>query len=201
MKKFVPLATLFAAVMAAADPSYSNPPYPALNAYPSVAPAYPVPIPPYPVPVPSYPIPAYPAPVPVRSKPAYEQPAYSEPAEENHPPMPFNFAYEVKDDASYQDFSHKEVSDGKVVTGSYHVALPDGRTQIVTYKADENGYVADVKYEGEAKYDEYKPAPAYPKPAYPAEPAYPKSTYPAPSYPAPAYSAPAYPAQSYSMPA
>ena len=83
--------------------------------------------------------------------------------------MPFNFAWAVKDEPSYNDYSHAANSDGKVVTGSYRVVLPDGRTQIVTYKADENGYVADVKYEGEAKYPE-------PKPAY-------KSAYPAPAYP------------------
>lgn len=117
--------------------------------------------------------------------------------------MPFDFSYEVKDDATYQDYSHKESSDGKVVTGSYRVVLPDGRTQIVSYKADENGYVADVKYEGEAKYAEYKPSatPAYPKPV---DPAYPKQVEPAysqPAYPAPAYPAPAYPAPAYSKPA
>ena len=71
------------------------------------------------------------------------------------------------------------------MTGKYQVVLPDTRTQIVTYKADDYGYVADVQYQGEAKYD-YKPAykaayPAYP--AYSSYPAYPKA-YPAPAYPA-----------------
>ena len=81
--------------------------------------------------------------------------------------MPYKFAWGVKDAASYNDYSHQQESDGKVTTGSYRVLLPDGRTQIVTYKADENGYVADVKYEGEAKYVEYKPTykPAYTKAA------------------------------------
>ncbi len=70
--------------------------------------------------------------------------------------MPHSFAWEVKDEPSKNDYSHQQESDGKVTTGSYRVALPDGRTQIVTYTADQNGYVAKVKYEGEAQY----PAPS-----------------------------------------
>ncbi|XP_037775730.1 cuticle protein 19-like [Penaeus monodon] len=73
------------------------------------------------------------------------------------PGMPYDFAYAVKDDYSGNDFGHNENSDGNVVTGEYYVLLPDGRRQIVTYTADHNtGYVADVRYEGEATY----PAPA-----------------------------------------
>jgi len=80
--------------------------------------------------------------------------------------MPYDFAYAVKDEPSYNHFGHQETSDGKTVIGSYRVVLPDSRTQIVNYKIDAySGFVADVKYEGEAKFPEYKPA--Y-KPAYPA---------------------------------
>ena len=46
------------------------------------------------------------------------------------------------------------------------VALPDGRIQIVTYHADENGYVADVKYEGEV----VPYAPSHPAPYGPVHP-------------------------------
>ena len=117
-------------------------------------------------------------------------------------PQPYDFSWAVKD--YYNDYSHSESNDGKVTTGSYRVVLPDGRTQIVTYKADSYGYVADVKYTGEAKYPEYvannykattysapayRPtAPTYSAPAYkPTAP----STYTAPTYsaPAPAYTA------------
>ena len=87
--------------------------------------------------------------------------------------MPYSFNWAVKDEATKNDYNHEEKSDGKVVSGSYRVALPDGRTQIVTYKADSNGYVADVKYEGVAKFPEpskpsgnNKPAAAGSKPAY-----------------------------------
>ncbi len=91
-------------------------------------------------------------------------------------PQPYSFAWDVKDAESYNDFVHSEKSDGKVISGSYRIALPDGRTQIVTYRADENGNVADVKYEGVAQYPEYT-----------------ETKYNAASYAAPAYKAPAYP--------
>lgn len=97
----------------------------------------------------------------------------------------------MKDEPTYTDFKHEANSDGKTVTGEYSVLLPDGRNQIVTYTADENGYNAKVNYVGEAKPQPaqsanagvYKSAPSYPSSA----PSYPSS---APSYPssAPSYS-------------
>ena len=90
--------------------------------------------------------------------------------------MPYDFAYTIKDEPTYNDFGRQESSDGKVVKGSYRVALPDGRTQIVTYTADEYGYRADVKYEGEVKQVEYKTK------SYPVPVAYPKDVYSEPLY-------------------
>ncbi|XP_046455597.1 cuticle protein 7-like isoform X3 [Daphnia pulex] len=114
--------------------------------------------------------------------PKYEAPKYEAKYEEvTYAPQPYSFGYDVQDKESYNDFEHNEKSDYNVVTGSYRVALPDGRTQIVTYKADAYGYTADVKYEGEAKYPEY------------VEKQYKAASYPAPAYSAPAYPAPAYP--------
>ena len=63
-------------------------------------------------------------------------------------PKPFSFAYDVNDDYHYDNHGRQEKSDGKTTTGSYHVVLPDGRRQVVTYTVDPyGGYVADVKYE------------------------------------------------------
>merc|ERR1712038_2132104 len=85
-------------------------------------------------------------------------------------PKPYAFQYGVADDYSGAKFNAQETADGKAVSGSYQVALPDGRIQTVTYTADHyNGYVADVKYEGTPVYPEYEPKPAYhpaPKPGY-----------------------------------
>ena len=98
--------------------------------------------------------------------PAYKPAPYHEPAYADVPPQ-YQYTYAVQDDYSYANFAAEEARDGYNTQGSYRVNLPDGRVQIVTYTADANGYVADVKYEGEAQYPEYKPAykPA-PKPAY-----------------------------------
>ena len=58
----------------------------------------------------------------------------------------------VKDDDSNNDFGQNEERDGDVTSGSYYVALPDGRIQRVTYSVDgDGGYLAEVTYEGEAQ--------------------------------------------------
>merc|ERR1712183_1158015 len=120
------------------------------------------------------PAPTY-APAPA---PAYKEPAYG--------PASYSYDWAVKDDYSGNNYGQTETRNDKSTVGSYYVALPDGRTQKVSYTVDVyGGYVAEVTYEGEAKYPEYKPAPAY-KPA------------PPPPAPAPAYKpAPAPPAYRY----
>ena len=102
--------------------------------------------------------------VPVGPPAPYHAPA---PAYKPEAPKPYAFQYGVADDYSGAKFSAQESADGKVVTGSYQVALPDGRIQTVTYTSDHyNGHVADVSYTGTAVYPEAKPYHAAPKPAY-----------------------------------
>merc|ERR1739842_211562 len=55
-------------------------------------------------------------------------PAYKEEA-----PKPYAFQYGVADDYSGANFNAQETADGKAVSGSYQVALPDGRIQTVTW--------------------------------------------------------------------
>ena len=73
-------------------------------------------------------------------------------------------------DSYSNNFGHSESRDGYRTSGSYRVALPDGRTQIVTYGVldAQSGYVADVRYEGQP-IAYAAPAPAYaPAPIVPA---------------------------------
>ena len=114
-------------------------------------------------------LPAAPAPYHAPA-PAYAPAPHHAPAYKDEAPKPYAFQYGVADDYSGANFNAQETADGKAVSGSYQVALPDGRIQTVTYTADHyNGYVADVKYEGTPVYPKYEPKPAYhpaPKPAY-----------------------------------
>ncbi|XP_076059379.1 pro-resilin-like [Oratosquilla oratoria] len=90
-------------------------------------------------------------------------PLYGHPAPPPPAPAKYDFNYAVKDEYSGNDFGHQEARDGYDTQGSYYVLLPDGRLQKVTYTViGDAGFVADVTYEGEAKYPEYKPPP----PAY-----------------------------------
>ena len=105
--------------------------------------------------------------------PPHHGPGYHAP---HYEPRPYAYEYGVKDEYHGVHFGQNEESDGKVVHGSYHVLLPDGRVQTVKYTADHyTGYVADVAYDApHAPYHppkpHHKPAPHHPPP--PPPPAY-----------------------------
>merc|ERR1711892_1080658 len=97
--------------------------------------------------------PAYHAPI-VHAAPAYHAPLVHAAVAYPDEPSPYTYPYAVADDYSQSNFNAAETGDGAGnAAGSYSVALPDGRTQHVNYKADGyEGYVADVTYEGTAVY-------------------------------------------------
>merc|ERR1739848_473095 len=124
---------------------------------PAHAPVYHAPAPVYkPAPAPVYHAPAAvykPAAKPVYHAPApaykavHHEPSYDEPAV-------YAYNYAVADDYSGANFQAGENRDGYATSGSYSVALPDGRLQTVNYKVDDaySGYIADVTCSGEPKY-------------------------------------------------
>lgn len=64
----------------------------------------------------------------------------------------YAFGYRVRDYHTGNDFGHTQKrmtgSSGSMEThGEYKILMPDGRTQSVKYKADDNGYHADVSYD------------------------------------------------------
>merc|ERR1712012_1103645 len=90
------------------------------------------------------------APAPYAPAPAPYHPAPAPYHEEKIPPQPFAYEYGGADEYG-RHFAKTETQDEHgVVKGEYRVELPDGRVQIVSYHADhENGFIADVRYEGE----------------------------------------------------
>ena len=101
----------------------------------------------------------------------------------------YTYAYAAADDYSGVNFGATETRDGYATSGSYNVALPDGRIQTVTYRVDDayGGYVADVTYSGEAV---YAPAPAHP--VVHAAPVHAAPVHHAPIHHAPIHHAPAF---------
>jgi len=104
----------------------------------------------------------------------------------------YSFNWAVSDDSSSNEFGHQEARDGDDTQGSYYVQLPDGRLQKVTYYVDgDNGYVADVTYEGEARYDSVESREyVAPRPVYSAPESHESVETPVYTPPRPQYAAP-----------
>ena len=133
---------------------------------------------------------SYPAP------PAAKAIQYAQPAPAYgpvHVPS-YTFSWAVKDDYTKNDFGQDETREADQTKGTYHVLLPDGRVQTVTYTVDAySGYTADVTYDGEAQYPDtpaYKPYTPAPYQPAPYQPAAPKAAAAAPAPAAEAASAP-----------
>ncbi|XP_045591371.1 cuticle protein 7-like [Procambarus clarkii] len=104
---------------------------------------------------------------------------------ETYPDVPpkYEYNYGVVDQHTANNYALQESRDGANTAGRYHIALPDGRVQIVTYTADENGFVAQVDFQGEAVYPGPPPYQPAPTPYQPAPP--PFQSAPPPFQPAP----------------
>merc|ERR1712106_909597 len=113
------------------------------------------------------------------------------------PPV-YAYQYGVSDDYSGASFAQNEQRDGYSTSGSYRVALPDGRTQVVNYRTDgDSGNIQDVTYEGVASYaaaPAVHAAPAYHAPVVHGTPVvHAPVVHAAPAYHAPVvHAAPAY---------
>ena len=86
-------------------------------------------------------------------------PSYHGPPPPHHAPPHYDYAYAVKAESTKPfyaplDYGQTESRDGYKTHGAYHVLLPDGRVQTVTYTVadDQSGFVADVKYSGTPHY-------------------------------------------------
>ena len=139
---------------------------------------------------------------PYRPPSAYRapQPAPSryQPSDDSFEDPKYDFQWQVDEDANL--FQQQETRDGEDTRGEYTVDLPDGRTQKVTYYVDgDSGFIAEVSYEGEARYPEEQRYSA-PRPTYQAPTTRRPSYSPPRTTPRPTYSRPTTRRPSYSPP-
>ncbi|XP_071541413.1 cuticle protein 8-like [Panulirus ornatus] len=102
----------------------------------------------------------------VESRPSfYSAPRFSS---EEFGPARYSFDWAVNDPPSGNNFGQQESRDNDNTQGSYTVQLSDGRLQTVNYYVNgDSGFIADVNYDGQARYPdsfesrEYNPRPRY----------------------------------------
>ncbi|XP_047490973.1 nuclear receptor corepressor 2-like [Penaeus chinensis] len=58
----------------------------------------------------------------------------------------YSFGYTVDAPEAENFYAHEEARQGEVTRGRFRVALPDNRLQTVTYRANRDGYTAEVSY-------------------------------------------------------
>merc|ERR1712232_1499095 len=162
------------------SPTYSKPPTPTYSkpppsTYSKPQPTYSKPLPttyskpPSPTyskpPSPTYskpPASTYSKPPSTYSKPpsTYSKPsAYSTSPSDSYSGGEYSYSYAVPE----TETQAWEERNGYSTTGSYSVLLPDGRTMTVSYSVPdtETGFVAEVSYQGEARYQDYEPQQQY----------------------------------------
>ena len=101
-------------------------------------------------------------------EPSYHPAPYKEP---EYAPPHYEYKYGVDAYDGYSNpvqFGANEARDGYATYGEYHVALPDGRLQTVTYKVDDaySGVVMDVKYSDYGKVHEVHGKGYHPEPVH-----------------------------------
>lgn len=65
--------------------------------------------------------------------------------EVDYPPAFYQFGYQVNSQGDYH--GHMEHVEGGTTRGEFKVRLPDGRLQITSYEADDNGFRPRISYE------------------------------------------------------
>ncbi|XP_045617843.1 cuticle protein 8 [Procambarus clarkii] len=84
-------------------------------------------------------------------------------------PPKYGYDWTVQDAESGNSFGQQEARDLDNTKGSYTVQLPDGRLQTVTYYVDgDSGFIADVQYQGEARYPDSDEVGSYSPPQQPS---------------------------------